>query len=176
MMFSWQFAGEHMAKPDLTKLSPRDRQELAAALAAYQDRDAKLTALVDAFKVDLGKAKFTVEEAVLLLAPHKPRGHPVGTKAEAKQTATKKTRGVAKKAPSSVDSTGERPSPGTTYKHPKTGELWTKDKGGRGAPKKEFVALVVAGSTWAELESKSSVPLKAAVKAAKKAVSKKTKT
>src|SRR4249919_1470294 len=99
-----------MPKPNLSKLSAAERQALAADLAAFQDRDARLTTLINAFKKDIDAGGFTVEDAVALLAPRKTRGP---NKATTKpSTAT---------TPKSVDSTGAKPKPGSTYALP-TGE------------------------------------------------------
>ena len=121
-----------MATVKLDKLTSAQRQELAAQLAAYEKKDAELARLVGAFKADLEEAGFTAADAAALLLPTK-------------------TRGPAKKSPPGVDKIGGRPMPGTTYKHPTSGETWTKAANGKGAPKKEFVALIAAGKTWAEL-------------------------
>ena len=58
---------------------------------------------------------------------------------------------MAKQSAPGVDKTGGKPVPGTSYTHPTTGETWTKAVNGKGAAKKEFVALIAAGKTWAEL-------------------------
>ena len=121
-----------MATVRLDKLTSAQRQELAAQLAAYEKKDAELARLVGAFKADLEEAGFTAADAAALLSPAK-------------------TRSPAKKSAPGVDKNGGKPTPGTTYKHPATGETWTKAANGKGAPKKEFVALIAAGSTWAEL-------------------------
>ena len=140
-----------MAKPDLSKLSAADRLALAKELAAFEQRDALLTKLVEAFKADLDEAGATVVDAVKLLAPRKPRG-PNKTMPAGKKAAAKKTRGVAAKTTSpSVDKDGGKPIPGKTYLNPDTGTSWTKDASGKGAPKKEFLPLIAAGATWAEL-------------------------
>ena len=126
-----------MATVNLSKLSSAQRQELAAQLAAYEKKDAELARLVGEFKADLEEAGFTSAQAAALLSPAK-------------------TRGPAKKSAPGVDKNGDRPAPGTTYTHPTTGETWTKAANGKGAPKKEFVALITAGKTWAELTSGTS--------------------
>lgn len=136
-----------MATVKLDKLTSAQRQELAAQLAAYEKKDAELARLVGAFKADLEEAGFTAADAAALLSPTKARG-------------------PAKKSAPGVDKTGGKPTPGTTYKHPSTGETWTKATNGKGAPKKEFVALVAAGRTWADLEVSSSPSRKQAGKAA----------
>lgn len=123
-----------MATLKLDKLTSAQRQELAAQLAAYEKKDAELARIVGAFKADLEKAGFTAADAAALLAPAK-------------------TRGPAKKSAPGADKTGSKPTPGTTYKHPTSGATWTKAANGKGAPKKEFVALIAAGSTWAELRA-----------------------
>ena len=94
----------------------------------------ELARLVGAFKTDLEKAGFSAAEAAALLSPAK-------------------TRGPAKKSAPGVDKTGSKPTPGATYKHPTSGATWTKAANGKGAPKKEFVALIATGSTWAELKT-----------------------
>ena len=126
-----------MASLKLDKMTSSQRQELAAQLAAYEKKDAELARLVEAFKADLDKAGVTAADAAALLSPARSRD-------------------PAKKSAPGVDRTGSKPTPGTTYKHPASGATWTKAANGKGAPKKEFVALVAAGSTWAELKSGSS--------------------
>ena len=121
-----------MAIVKIERMSSAQRQELASQLAAYEKKDAELARLVGAFKADLEDAGFTVADAAALLSPAK-------------------TRGSAKKSAPGMDKNGDRPAPGTTYTHPTTGDTWTKAANGKGAPKKEFVALIMAGKTWAEL-------------------------
>ena len=123
---------KRMALVKLDKLTGTQRRELAAQLAAYEMKDAELAQLVGAFKADLEEAGFTAADAAALLIPAK-------------------TRGPAKKSAPGVDKTGGKPTPGTTYKHPATDETWTKAANGKGAPKKEFAALIASGKTWAEL-------------------------
>lgn len=113
-------------------MTSAQRQELAAQVAAYEKNSAKLARLVGAFKADPEEAGFTAADAAALLSPAK-------------------TRGPSKKSAPRVDKPGSKPTPGTTHKHPSTGETWTKAANGNGAPKKEFVALIAAGKTWAEL-------------------------
>ena len=124
--------GNNLPLVKLDKLTSAQRRELAAQLAAYEKKDAELAQLVGAFKADLEDAGFTATDAAAWLLPAK-------------------TRGPAKKSAPGVDKTGGKPTPGTTYSHPTTGETWTKAANGKGAPKKEFVALVAAGKSWAEL-------------------------
>jgi hypothetical protein len=145
-------AEHYMATLKLNKLTSAQRQELAAQLAAYEKKDLELARLVGAFRSTLEEAGFTAADAVALLSPAK-------------------TRGPAKKSTPGVDKTGGKPTPGTTYKHPTTGETWTKAANGKGAPKKEFVALVAAGSTWAELRTGSDSPRKANAKTGAKKTS-----
>lgn len=121
-----------MATVKIDKLTIAQRQELAVRLAAYEKKDAELARLVGAFKADLEEAGFTAADAAALLTPAKARS-------------------PAKNSAPGVDKTGSKPTPGTTYKNPSTGETWTKAANGKGAPKKEFVALIAAGKTWAEL-------------------------
>ena len=127
-----------MAIVKLDKLTSLERRELAAQLAAYEKKDAELAQLVGAFRADLEEAGFTAADAAALLLPTK-------------------TRSPAKKSAPGVDKTGGKPTPGTTYKHPSTGQTWTKAANGKGAPKKEFVALISAGKTWAELGAAASL-------------------
>ena len=122
-----------VATVKLDKLTSLERRELAAQLAAYEKKDAELARLVGAFKADLEEAGFTAAHAATLLAPHKSRS-------------------PAKKSAPGVDKSGGKPTPGVTYTHPTTGEKWTKATNGKGAPKKEFVGLIAAGKTWAELD------------------------
>ena len=134
-----------MATLKLDKLTSAQRQELAAQLAAYEKKDVELARLVGAFRTTLEAAGFTAADAVALLSPAK-------------------TRGPAKKAAPGVDKTGSKPTPGTSYKHPTSGATWTKAANGKGAPKKEFVALIASGSTWAELKAGPASPRKATAK------------
>lgn len=134
-------------------------------LAAFQEKDSKLTTLVNAFEADLHAAGFTVEEASKLLSPRKKPGRKPGTKV------TKKA--AAKGKPDSIDSTGAMPMVGKTYVLP-TGATWAKKQGGR--PNVAFVAAVQAGKTWAELLKRgSAVKTPAKKAAAKKAPKKKSK-
>ena len=121
-----------MATVKLDKLTSAQRRELAAQLAAYEKKDAELARLVGAFKANLEEAGFTAADAAALLSPAK-------------------TRSPAKKSAPVVAKVGGKPTPGTTYKHPTTGETWTKATNGKGAPKKEFVSLIAGGKTWSEL-------------------------
>ena len=151
-----------MAQVNLSAMSAADRMALASQLAVFQERDAKLTQLVNAFKGDLDAAGFSISDVTPLLISRKPIGHPTGKKPKA---ATK----------SSADVTGGVPIAGVTYVHPETGAEWTKAASGKGAPKREFVALVAdGGMTWAKLAKGGSVK-KAARAATKKAPAKKGK-
>lgn len=99
----------------------------------------------DEFAKKLTTAGFTLTEGIAALrkasAPSKP-----AKKVRAKRgTAPKRT------APVSTDSTGQKPEVGVTYKDPNTGDQWTKKE--KGAPKKEFIALIKAGKTWSELRA-----------------------
>ena len=154
-----------MAKPNLSKLSAAERQALLAELAAFQDRDAKLTTLVTTLKADLDAGGYTVEEAVALLSPRRTRGPNKSTSKPAPAGASK-----------SVDKTGAKPNPGTTYALP-SGETWTKNQNGLGATNKLFSEAIAAGKTWADLEQGSAATTKAGAKilAAKKAAGKKAK-
>jgi hypothetical protein len=58
---------------------------------------------------------------------------------------------AAPKTYKDADSTGARPEVGATYKLP-SGETWKKASK-IGATKKEFVAAIGAGKTWAELKA-----------------------
>ena len=121
-----------VATVKLDQLTSLERRQLAAQLATYEKKDAELARLVGAFKADLEDAGFSAADAAALLLPARARG-------------------PAKKSAAGVDKTGGKPTPRTTYKHPSTGETWTKAANGKGAPKKEFVALIASGKTWAEL-------------------------
>jgi hypothetical protein len=133
---SKQTKEREMAKVDLSSMSAADRAALASQLAAFQERDTKLTQLVAAFKSELDAAGFTVGEVMPLLTATKGR-------------TSKATKGTKKSA---ADSTGGLPIAGTTYVHPDTGDSWTKAASGKGATKKEFAALVAGGKvTWEQL-------------------------
>lgn len=120
-------------------------QKKAIDDALYARRGEVVQALADDFSKKLKDAGFTVAEGIAALrgpsAPSKP-----AKKVRAKQgTATKR------KPPVSIDSEGNKPAIGVTYKHPTTGAVWTKQE--KGAPKKEFIALIQAGKTWNELRA-----------------------
>ena len=158
-----------MAKINLSAMSAADRMALASQLASFQERDAKLTQLVNAFRADVDAAGFSMAEVAPLLISRKPLGRPAGKKAAAaKPTASIK---------SSADATGGIPMAGVTYVHPETGAEWTKAESGKGAPKKEFVALVAdGGMIWAQLaKDRGETAKKPARNPTKKAVAKKSK-
>ena len=120
-------------------------QKKAIDDALYARRGEAVQALADDFARKLKADGFTLAEGIAALrgssAPSKP-----AKKVRAKRgTAPKRT------APASMDSKGNKPQAGVTYKHPTTGALWIKKD--KGAPNKDFMALVQAGKTWAELRA-----------------------
>jgi hypothetical protein len=113
--------------------------------ALYARRGEAVQALADDFAKKLESDGFTVAEGIAALratsAPSKP----------AKKTRVKRGTAPKKAAPASQDSEGNKPEAGVTYKHPTTGAQWTKKE--KGAPNKDFIALVQAGKTWNELRA-----------------------
>ena len=99
-------ASSSSSRADLIKRREQleaERTRIDAELAAQAKADLK--ALVDAFKEHVKANHFDLSDALALLG--------VGKKAR------------AKRGPASAKSSGERPTPGVTYKHPKTGDQWT---------------------------------------------------
>jgi DNA-binding protein H-NS len=80
-----------------------ERTRLDAEIAAQAQAD--LAALVDQFKAHLKTGEFALGDALALLGG--------GTKTRAKKGTSK---------PKAI---GDKPKSGVTYKHPKTGEVWT---------------------------------------------------
>ena len=120
-------------------------QKKAIDDALYARRGEAVQTLADDFAKKLKADGFTVAEGIAALrgssAPSKP----------AKKVRAKRGTAPKRSAPASLDSKGNKPEPGVTYKHPTTGALWTKKE--KGAPNKDFMALVSAGKTWAELRA-----------------------
>ena len=120
-------------------------QKKAIDDALYARRGEAVQGLADDFAKKLKADGFTVAEGIAALrvaaTPSKP----------AKKVRAKRGTAPSKKAPVSIDSEGNKPGIGVTYKHPTTGALWTKQE--KGAPKKEFIALILAGKTWNELRA-----------------------
>ena len=120
-------------------------QKKAIDDALYARRGEAVQGLADDFAKKLKADGFTVAEGIAALrgaaTPSKP----------AKKVRAKRGTAPSKKAPVSIDSEGSKPGIGVTYKHPTTGALWTKQE--KGAPKKEFIALIKAGKTWNELRA-----------------------
>jgi hypothetical protein len=80
-----------------------ERKRIDAELAAQSKADLK--ALVDAFQEHLKANNFELSDALALLgASRKPRAR----------------RGTTK-----VKAVGDKPTPGVTYRHPKSGDEWT---------------------------------------------------
>jgi DNA-binding protein H-NS len=80
-----------------------ERTRLDAEIAAQARAD--LQALVEQFKAHLKTGEFALADALILLG------------------AGKKTR--AKKGTARAKAVADKPTPGVTYKHPKTGDEWT---------------------------------------------------
>ena len=120
-------------------------QKKAIDDALYARRGEAVQGLADDFAKKLKADGFTVAEGIAALrgaaTPSKP----------AKKVRAKRGTVPSKKAPVSIDSEGNKPGIGVTYKHPTTCALWTKQE--KGAPKKEFIALIKAGKTWGELRA-----------------------
>lgn len=119
-------------------------QKKAIDDALYARRGEVVQALADDFAKKLKADGFTVAEGIAAL-----RG--MSEPAKPAKNATVKPATKKRKPPVSIDSEGNKPGIGVTYKHPTTGALWTKQK--NGAPKKEFIALIQAGKTWNELRA-----------------------
>lgn len=119
-------------------------QKKAIEEALLSKRSEAVQELAAEFAKKLKAEGFSVAEGIVALRGESDTGKP------AKKTRAK--RGTAKKAaPASLDREGSKPEAGVTYKHPVTGALWTKKE--KGAPNKEFMALVGAGKTWSELRA-----------------------
>jgi DNA-binding protein H-NS len=80
-----------------------ERARLDAEIAAQARAD--LQALVEQFKAHLKTGEFELADALALLG------------------AGKKTH--ARKGSAKPKAIGDKPTPGVTYKHPKTGDVWT---------------------------------------------------
>ena len=120
-------------------------QKKAIDDALHARRGEAVQALADDFARKLKADGFTMAEGIAAL-----RGPPAQGKT-AKKVRAKRGTAPKRTAPASMDSDGNKPEAGVTYKHPTTGVLWTKKE--KGAPNKEFMALVQAGRTWAELRA-----------------------
>ncbi len=120
-------------------------QKKAIDDALYAKRGEAVQALADDFAKKLKADGFTVAEGIAALrsasTPSKP----------AKKIRAKRGTGPKRTAPVSIDTEGNKPGIGVTYKHPTTGALWTKQE--KGAPKKDFLTLIQAGKTWNELRA-----------------------
>jgi len=99
-----------------------ERSRIDADLATQEQ--AELQSLVDKFKADLKKNNFELTNALALLG------------------VAKKTR--AKRGTAKAKVVGDKPTPGTTYKHPKTGDVWTAPANLRRA--KKWLQDLVTGS------------------------------
>ena len=120
-------------------------QKKAIDGALLARRGEAVQALADDFAKKLKADGFTVAEGIAALRDSNAPGKP------AKKTRAKRGTAPKRIAPVSVDDNGQKPTVGVTYKHPSTGALWTKQE--KGAPKKDFLALVQAGKTWSELQA-----------------------
>lgn len=119
-------------------------QKKAIEEALLSKRGEAVQELAAEFVKKLKADDFSIAEGIAAL-----RGTSESSK-PAKKTRAK--RGTAKRtAPASLDHQGSKPEAGVTYKHPVTGALWTKKE--KGAPNKEFIALVNSGKTWSELRA-----------------------
>jgi len=99
-----------------------ERVRIDADLAAQEK--AELQAFVEKFKADLKKNGFELANALGLLG--------VGKKTRAKRGSVK------------AKAVGDKPTPGVTYKHPKTGDEWTAPVNLRRA--KKWLQDLVTGS------------------------------
>jgi len=97
---------KNLSRADLVKRREQldaERTRLDAEIAAQAQAD--LAALVEQFKAHLKTGEFALGDALALLS--------AGTKTRAKKGSAK---------PKAAD---DKPTPGVTYKHPKTGDEWT---------------------------------------------------
>ena len=99
-------SSKNIPRADLIKRREQldaERSRLDADIAAQAQAD--LETLVDQFKAHLKTGEFALADALALLG------------------AGKKTR--AKRGTAKLKAAGDKPTPGTTYRHPKTGDEWT---------------------------------------------------
>ena len=97
---------KNISRADLIKRREQldaERTRLDAEIAAQAQAD--LSALVEQFKAHLKAGDFALSDALALLN--------AGTKMRAKKGSAK------------PKASGDKPTPGVTYKHPKTGDEWT---------------------------------------------------
>ena len=97
---------KNLSRADLIKRREQldaERTRLDGEIAAQARAD--LETLVEQFKAHLQTGEFALADALSLLG------------------AGKKVR--AKKGSAKPETTGDKPTPGVTYKHPKTGDEWT---------------------------------------------------
>jgi len=120
-------------------------QKKAIDDALYARRGEAVQALADDFASKLKADGFTLAEGIAALRGSSAPSQP------AKKVRTKRGTVSKRSTPASMDSKGAKPQAGVTYKHPTTGALWTKKE--KGAPNKDFMALVQAGKTWSELRA-----------------------
>lgn len=123
-----KIATKPVSRADLIK--KRDLIDKAIA-KGYQ---AETQAAVDAFVAGLEKSGIALSDALNLLG--------VGKKTRAK-------RGTAKPR-----ATGDKPMPGATYKHPKTGEEWTAPANLRRAKKWLQDLVVSSGKKYEDFVAK----------------------
>ena len=131
-----------------TSIGKMSYTQLMAQKKAIDDalnarRGDAVQALADDFVKKLKADGFSLAEGIAAL---RSQSVPV---AAVKKTRAKRGTAPKKAAPASQDSSGHKPEAGVTYRHPVTGVLWTKKE--KGAPNKDFMALVHAGKTWQEL-------------------------
>jgi hypothetical protein len=135
---------------DISKLGFIEQVRLLKELneAINAKRAEELKTIVNGFQMKVTASGFTIPEAIAELQTYMPIVAVAAT--PVKERAAKGT-----KLPhnyTDADSTGTRATPGVSYKHPTTGAVWTKAASGKGAPNKDFLALIQAGNTWAALQ------------------------
>lgn len=135
-----------LAKLGITDLSRLDYAQLTqltaeAAKAAMERRQDELKSLLEGCieKADLlGVSEAKLTSRLKALYSHRGLHQGLGQAASSSKSAT--------------DKDGQKPVVGVTYRHPTNGSTWKKKQG---AAKKEFLDLIQAGATWAELVDRS---------------------
>lgn len=120
-----------------------EMEALAADIEVKRIEEIKI--LADAFVKKAQAAGYSVQEALDAVKPYLPTQGAAGATRAKRGTASAEER-------SSVDTTGARPEKGVSYKLA-DGTVWIKHISGKGAPKKEFLAAMKDGATWASLKA-----------------------
>jgi hypothetical protein len=133
-------------------LALRDKLDAQAREQAQKQFDDTINFLGDKLKA-MGRTKVDAVRALLeLMSPEERAEVQAGGAAPVKRARMPRAAGAApagKKERADKDKNGASPEPGKTYK---LGDLtWTRAANGKGATKKEFLAAIKDGKTWAEL-------------------------